>query len=194
MLYVLCRFIVWCFFATIWRLKISGRENVPENGAIIISANHRSYADPPIVGISLRRHVHFIAKKELFDFKPFGWLISRLHAHPLNRGSGAEAIRTGTSLLEAGEALIIFPEGGRSKTDEFRPAKAGVGLVAQKTGALVVPAYIDNSHAAALVRLKRVSITYGKPLNPADYPSYQGLADAVMDRIREIKEAHRMGR
>ncbi len=190
MIYRFCRFVVWVFFATIWRLKVNGEENVPATGPVIIAGNHRSYADPPIVGISIERPVHFIAKKELFAFKPFGWLITNLNAHPLNRNSGTEAIRAAEAILKSGQPIIIFPEGGRSTTDEFRPAKAGVGMVAMRTGTPVVPAYIHNSPARALLRLKQVSITFGKPLIPAQYESYQALADAVMAEVKALKEAH----
>jgi 1-acyl-sn-glycerol-3-phosphate acyltransferase len=190
MMYVASRFIVWVVFKVIWRLKIIGRENIPAQGPVIIAANHRSYADPPIVGISIERHVHFIAKKELFDFKPFGWLITRLNAHPLNRSSGAEAIRAAEALLKAGNPIIIFPEGGRSTTEEFRPPKAGVGLVAKRTNTPVVPAYIHNSPAHRLIRFKQVSITFGKPLDPARFETYQALAEGVMAEVKSLKEAH----
>lgn len=189
-MYVVCRFIVWVVFKTIWRLKVAGRENIPAEGGVIIAANHRSYADPPIVGISIERHVHFIAKKELFAFRPFGWLISNLHAHPLNRSSGGEAIRAAEAILKSGQPIIIFPEGGRSTTEEFRPPKAGVGLVAIRTNTPVVPAYIHNSPAKALLRLKQVSITFGKPLNPSQFDTYQALAEAVMMAVKSIKEGH----
>jgi 1-acyl-sn-glycerol-3-phosphate acyltransferase len=188
-MYVFCRFVVWVFFKYIWRLEVNGAEYVPSSGPVIIAGNHRSYADPPIVGISIERHVHFLAKKELFSFGPFGWLIRNLNAHPLNRSSATEAIRAAEAILKSGQPIIIFPEGGRSTTEEFRPAKAGVGLVAMRTGTPVVPAYIHNSPGHRLIRFKKVSITFGKPIEPVGFDSYQALADRVMADVKRLKEA-----
>src|SRR5207253_1193849 len=83
--------------------------------AFAIAATHRSFADPPLVGVSVPREVHFLAKRELFRFKPFGWLIGQLNAHPLNRRAGdVSAIRQAQRILKDGHVLIVFPEGRRS--------------------------------------------------------------------------------
>jgi len=189
MIFYLSRFVVWVFFRSIWRLDVRGHDNIPKIGPVIIAPNHRSYADPPIVGISIKRPIHFLAKKELFFFKPFGWMIANMNAHPLNRTSATEAIKAAQGLLHEGDVITIFPEGGRNQTENFRPPKAGVGLLSMSTGAPVVPAYIRHSQAADLMKLKRVRIDFGAPLYPANYTSYQQMAEAVMASIKAIKEA-----
>ncbi|MCG3205934.1 MAG: 1-acyl-sn-glycerol-3-phosphate acyltransferase [Elusimicrobia bacterium] len=185
-LYRFSRFVCWIFFKIIWRLHISGEEHIPKQGAVIIAANHRSLADPPLVGVSMKRMVHFIAKEELFRFRPFGWLISNLNAHPLRRGGGdVRAFKTARKILGAGEVLILFPEGRRSKTEELQPAKPGVGMLAALSECPVVPTYIKNS--GFLKQLKPVSILFGSPLYFRDHPDYQSMAEAVMREISVLK-------
>jgi 1-acyl-sn-glycerol-3-phosphate acyltransferase len=186
-IYRFCRFAVWLVYKIVWRLSVHGKENIPASGGFIMAANHRSYADPPLVGVAMKRPVHFMAKRELFSFKPFGWLIHNLNAHPLDRSRSVEAIRLAQSLLKAGEAVIVFPEGGRNKTDQLKPAKPGIGLLSVTTGKPVLPAYLHNSEAEAMKRLKPLSVTFGRPIDPAGYESYQALADAVMAEIQRLK-------
>lgn len=184
------RFAQWLvhFVLTIvWRLEVHGQENIPKTGAVIIASNHRSFGDPPIVGSSIPRAVHFLAKKELFRFRPFGWLISNLNAHPLNRGGDVAAFKLAQNLLSEGNALIIFPEGGRSKTEDFRPAKAGVGMLAQMAQCPIVPTYIQNS--AYMKKLKKIRVVFGPVLYAKDYGSYQDAAEAVMKKIGELKKS-----
>jgi 1-acyl-sn-glycerol-3-phosphate acyltransferase len=183
------RFAQWLVhfvLAMIWRIEVRGQENIPPTGAVIIASNHRSFGDPPIVGSSIPRAVHFLAKKELFDFRPFGWLISNLNAHPLNRGGDVAAFKLAQNLLSQGEALIIFPEGGRSKTDEFRPAKPGVGMLAQMAECPIVPTYVHNS--AYMKKLKKIRVVFGPPVFAKGHESYQDVAEAVMRQIGELKK------
>src|SRR5258706_12353999 len=107
LLYTVSKFACACFFKIGWRLEIKGLDHIPNSGPVIIAANHRSYADPPVIGLSVSRPVHFLAKKELFDFKPFGWLISRLNAHPLNRRAGVAAMKEAQRILQEGGVIIL---------------------------------------------------------------------------------------
>jgi 1-acyl-sn-glycerol-3-phosphate acyltransferase len=185
-IYRFCRFVCFVLFKIIWGLRVEGAENVPSQGGVIIAANHRSYGDPPLVGVTSPRTVHFLAKKELFNFKPFGWLISQLNSHPLNReGGGIGAIKVAQRLLEKGYVVIVFPEGRRNKTDQLARAKPGVGLLSLTSQCPVVPTYIHNS--GYLMNLKRLSVHFGKPLQPDSFSTYQELADAVMNQIQHIK-------
>jgi 1-acyl-sn-glycerol-3-phosphate acyltransferase len=168
-----------------WRLHISGAENVPRTGPLIVAPNHRSYADPPLVGVSVPREVHFLAKQELFAFRPFGWLIRNLNAHPLNRAGDIGAFREATRILKAGGALIVFPEGRRMKTDEPGSPKAGIGMLAVTTESPILPVYIHNS--ALMARFRRVYLRFGKPMDPKGFGTYAELASEVMRRIAELK-------
>lgn len=173
-----------------WGARVIGRENVPKEGGVIFAANHRSYADPPLVGSALHRQVHFLAKEELFSFKPFGWYISNLNAHPLNRNGGdVSALRAAKKLLEAGYPMIVFPEGSRSKTDELRKPKPGVGLLAKMANVKVVPVYVHNS--GHMAQFKRVAIQFAPPIDPSEYKTHQEIAERVMADIQKMKEAFR---
>lgn len=160
---------------------------MPESGAFIVAANHRSLADPPLIGVSSQRPVHFLAKEELFRFRPFGWLISNLNAHPLKRAShDVKALKAAKEILGSGDPIILFPEGRRSKTDTLQPAKAGVGMLSSLTGAPVIPAYIHNS--GYLKEFRRLSVLFGAPLYPQNFDSYQAMADATMLEISKLQK------
>jgi 1-acyl-sn-glycerol-3-phosphate acyltransferase len=184
--YVFSKTTMYVIYKIGWRLEVRGRENIPSSGAVIFASNHRSYADPPLVGASVPREVHFLAKQELFYFRPFGWMIGALNAHPLNRGSDIGAIRAACQLLEEDFALIIFPEGGRSKTDDFRKFKAGVGLLAKSTGSKIVPTYIHNS--GYMKKFKKLFVTFGPPISPEGFESYEAVAEAVKSEIQRMKD------
>lgn len=169
-----------------WGVKITGLANVPRTGALILAPNHQSYADPPLVGASTPREVHFLAKQELFRFRPFGWFIRNLNAHPLNRSGDIAAFREAARILKAGGALIMFPEGRRMPPEEFGSPKAGVGALASMTKTPIVPVYVHNS--AYMTRFRRVSIHFGAPVDPLAFPSYEAVAADVMRRIREMKD------
>jgi 1-acyl-sn-glycerol-3-phosphate acyltransferase len=174
-------------FRTFWRFKVEGMENIPVDGPAIIASNHRSYADPPLIGSGISRIVHFLAKKELFQFRPFGWLITRLNAHPINRAAGIGALKAAEEILGQGGVVIVFPEGRRGKTDDLQLFKPGVGMLAIRSGAPIVPAYIRNS--GHMPQFKKVSVTYGPPLDPKAYSDYEKLAQDVMRRIQKMQES-----
>lgn len=186
-LYRLSRFLFYWAYKIVWRLQIRHAERVPPKGALIIASNHKSYADPQVVGITIPRPVHFLAKEELFRFRPFGWIIAQLNAHPLKRrGGDIAALRLSLSILSKNGALIIFPEGRRGKTDHFQPPKAGVGLLAQRTGAPILPIYIHNS--GHIRKFKKLIVSFGKPIYANRHQSHQTLAEEVMKQIAKLKQ------
>lgn len=169
MFYRICWVIVRAFIYLIYRVSVSGLENVPETGGAIIVANHLSYLDPPLIGVILRRPIRFMAKKELFRFRAFAWLIRKLGAFPVDRGSvDRAAIKEAIDTVSSGKLLGIFPEGGRSKDGRLQRGHAGAALIAIKTGAPVIPVGIiglgRNSSGPWLRR--RILVTIGKPLAP----------------------------
>jgi 1-acyl-sn-glycerol-3-phosphate acyltransferase len=180
------KFICGLFFRLGWRLHVEGVEHIPAEGPVIIASNHRSLADPPLIGAGIPRVVHFLAKKELFEFKPFGWLITRLNAHPLNRAAGIGALKDAQEILEQGGVVILFPEGRRSKTEELQKPKHGVGMIAVRAKVPVVPAYIHNS--GFLSRFKRISVTFGPPIPAGEISDYEKMAQLVMARIQKMKD------
>jgi 1-acyl-sn-glycerol-3-phosphate acyltransferase len=178
-------------FNLIWRRKVFGRENIPSlgNGGIIFAANHRSNADPNIVGSALPYPVNYFAKQELFDIPVLGWAIRRVNAFPVNRVlHDVGAVKMAQRVLEAGEGLVLFPEGGR-RLDPKRQwqAKSGVGMLACSTGARVVPVGIKNSQYMS--QLKPLEVHFGKPLTPPsdnNRETYERFSQEVMDTIHAL--------
>jgi 1-acyl-sn-glycerol-3-phosphate acyltransferase len=156
-------------------------ERIPMEGALIVAANHTSFADPPLVACSQTRRLRFMAKAELF--KPvFGAIIRRVGAFPVHRGEAdMEAVRTTLRLLAEGEAVLVFPEGARGDGKTLRPANKGVTLLARKSGAKVLPVGICDTDrwlpaGAKLPRRKRLTIVFGEPFTYADIEAAHGEA------------------
>ena len=171
-----------------FRLDRIGREHVPESGAAIIAPNHRSFLDPFVIGVCLRRPVYFVAKRELFARRPIGWILNCLGAFPVRRGeSDEEAMRTARMLLERGELVLIFPEGTRIRRGALGRPKRGVGRLALETGAPVVPVAVTGSEHARrgwLIRPVKVRVRLGRALTfpRVEQPSAR-LAGEVTARI-----------
>ncbi len=150
----------------LFRIKITGAENVPEEGGYLVCPNHTSMLDVVALAASFRRLLRYMAKKELFKFKPFGALIRKLGAFPVDRGgSDVRAIKTSIALVEKGELLNVFPQGGRrKKTDPTKTSvKGGVGMIAYHAKCGAIPVFIKskNNH---LHMFGRNEIIIGKPI------------------------------
>lgn len=170
----------------VWRLEVSGAERIPREGAAIIACNHISFLDPPMVGASLPRPVHFIAKQQLFEIPLLGWLILQVNAFPVRREErDVSAFKTAQRLLESGESVVLFPEGTRSRTGEIGHAKPGVGMLAYTTGALVIPTYVHNTNE--MKRFKKIRVCFGAPMRFEGHRDYQHFSDAVLDEIRRMR-------
>ena len=134
-------------------VRVEGLENVPRTGAVILAINHISNFDPVVTGAWItpglrRRRIHWLGKRELFDWPVVGWLCAHCGVHPVERGTAdVDAYRLATRVLEAGCVLLIFPEGTRSPTGELQEAKDGLAALAMRTGALIVPIGVNNSDA-----------------------------------------------
>ena len=149
--------------------KIHGRSNVPRSGGVILAVNHQSYLDPVVVGCGLIRPVHFMGKTGLFRGL-LGVLVRRLNSFPVERGSAdRRAVKEFVRRVRAGYPVMVFPEGTRSRDGRLGRIMPGVGGIAVRAGAPVVPTYIDGSFDAwsrhrKLPRRARVSITFGRPI------------------------------
>ncbi len=151
-------------FLGVRRMRIIGEARVPRTGPLIVAANHVSNFDPPVLGAALPRPIYFMAKIELFRIPLLGQLIPQLHAFPVDRAKGdLAAIRRAVDILKMGEAVGIFPEGGRN-VDGHNRIHSGVALLASLTGAPVLPVYIDGTKE----RLARITVVFGDPI------SYEG--------------------
>jgi len=152
------------------RVEAKNPGHVPRGGPVLLVANHSSLLDPPLIGVVAPRHLWFLAKAELFRIPLFGPLLWRLNARPLRReGSDPGALRAALRVLEEDGALLIFPEGTRGPEGTLRPAKAGAGMLAVRSGAPVVPVYVSGSgrvwpKGRRLFRPGKVTVTFGAPL------------------------------
>ncbi|WP_456049033.1 lysophospholipid acyltransferase family protein [Acetivibrio cellulolyticus] len=151
-------------FSLLYRVKIVGMENVPKDGALILCANHNGEMDMFFIGYRLKRLVHYMAKEELFKNPLLGGFIRWLGAFPVKRGKAdVEAIKTSLKLLENNEILGIFPEGTRMKKKAANSirVKPGVALIAQKSGAPIIPVAVMGSYKP----FSKIKIVFGKPFS-----------------------------
>lgn len=173
---------------------MKGSEHLPRSGPFILAANHRSNADPLLLGCTPLRRNYFFAKRELFEHWFVGRLIRSLGAFPVDRGNAdLSAVRYSLEVLKEGHALVFFPEGTRSKTGKFLPAQPGLGMIALRANVPVVPAYVHNS-AQAMQRFfpRPVTTIIGEPVDPATVSlakgrkGYQEFSDLILGRIKEL--------
>ncbi len=191
--YRLTRSIVLAFARIVFGFRTRGSENIPTEGPVVVACNHISYWDPALVSVGMRREVHFLAKEELFENRFLGSLIRALNSIPVPRGAlGLGAFGAASKVLASGGALVIFPEGTRSLTGELREARPGVGLIATRAGAQVVPAYVTGSAnmGEAAARKRKLEVAYGSPIEPGEErtsEAYREITDRIMDAIRELR-------
>jgi len=186
--YWLVRVVFQPFFHLYLGLRRTGQEHVPPRGPVILAANHRSFLDPFVIATVARRPLYYVAKRELFGHPVVAWLLVRLGAFPVARGTGdADTMRTAKAILERGEALLIFPEGTRQRPGGLGAPRKGVGRLVLETGAPVVPVAVHGTDAVRAgwrIRPHRVRIRVGPPLR---FPHVQAPAPAlsltVTDRI-----------
>jgi glycerol-3-phosphate dehydrogenase (NAD(P)+) len=176
------------FFHIYFRMSRIGREHVPADGPVIIAANHRSFLDPFVIACMARRPLYYVTKKELFANRIVAWLLTSLGAFPIDRGNGDEdAMATAREILHRGDAVLIFPEGTRTRPGTLGAPRRGVGRLALETGAPVVPVAVIGTEAVRRgwrIRPHKVAIRAGAPLRfpQVSDPSAQ-LAGAVTERI-----------
>jgi len=163
-LWRLIRVVVRIIFAIAFDVHPVGRQNVPETGPLIIASNHLSWTDVPLIPAFLKRSVVYMGKEETFKGKG-AWLVRFLGAFPVKRGEAdRQSLRTAEEQLKAGRILSIFPEGTRSKIHTLGQAHAGMGMIALRTGAPVLPVSIYGSENSFKKFRPRITIIYGEPM------------------------------
>lgn len=184
-----------CFSKTFFKYKVIGAENIPNEGNIVIAANHKSNLDPIFIASAIEnREVAAIAKKELFNIKPLGYILNKLNVIPINRDKpDISTIKNILKAIKDGYVLGIFPEGTRIKEPGFGEAKAGLSLFAIKGKAMIVPISIISNYKL----FNRVTIYIDKPINLEEYykqklttEDHQRLSQDVLEVIKENYYIH----
>ena len=199
-----------CFravYATYFRWRVYGAENVPSTGGVILAANHASFLDPPLVGSGLKRDINYLARESLFRFPGIGALLRSWNSVPVDRdGGGAKGLKIILGRLLDGAGIILFPEGTRTRDGKLQPARAGIGLVVAKSEAPVVPVRVFGTFEAygrnvKFPRPKRIAVKYGVPMRFEKLRAeakdcskdrlkqiYQEIADEIMAAIAGLNE------
>jgi 1-acyl-sn-glycerol-3-phosphate acyltransferase len=173
MLYAVARVVLVGFCHLWFRVEVSGKEHVPASGAVILAPVHRSNLDTPIVAAVSRRPLRFMGKDGLWRAHPaFSWLITALGAFPVMRGTvDREALRRCQTVLEAGQPLVLYPEGTRQHGPVLHELFDGPAFLALRTGAPIVPIGIGGSERAQAkgskwIRPTKVRVVVGPPIHP----------------------------
>jgi 1-acyl-sn-glycerol-3-phosphate acyltransferase len=189
--------VVWCqcwVLCKVWfRYRWTGRSNVPMVGPALLVSNHQSHLDPVLVGVASPRQLRSLARQTLFVW-PLGWLIRSIGAVPIDlAGSGIAGVRTTLKMLRDQEAVLLFPEGTRSRDGELQPLQAGFAALARRSGAAIVPVAIHGSFAALprsslWPRPRQIALAFGQPILPEEIAqqSDQQLVEQVRERISAL--------
>ena len=189
----------------IYRLRVLGLEHVPRRGALILAPNHFSQMDHFFVGARLRRQVRFMAKSQMFGPPVLTYIYKHGGVFPVRRGHhDEEAIETAHTILGQEEMLLVYAEGGRSRSRELGGPKPGIGRIALESGAPVVPVAIYGSARVRgwkRLRFPKVTVQFGAPLSfavepPPDRERQLEAATEIFARVRAMYEelATRSGR
>jgi 1-acyl-sn-glycerol-3-phosphate acyltransferase len=206
-------FAYWCgwtgfraVFAVYFRWRVFNAERVPLTGPVILASNHASYIDSPLVGAGVRRQISFLARETIFDVPVLASILRSWEVVPVDRDGGTgRGLKQILSRLEQGGAIILFPEGTRSRHGELNPARSGIGLTVIKSEAPIVPARVFGTHDAfgphmRVPRPKRLMVKYGQPMwfkeQRAEAATcsktrvkeiYQEVADKIMIEIAKLE-------
>jgi len=203
-------FLGWVSFRALYRFyfrwRVYNPQRVPLQGPVILAANHASFLDPPLVGSGIKRGINYLARENLFDIPIVGWILHRWQVVPVDReGGGAKGLKAILDRLLAGGAIILFPEGTRTRDGKLQPARSGIGLTVIKSDAPVVPVRVFGTFEAfgrqmKLPRPCRVAVKYGHPMAFTELrieakacskqrlkEIYQQVADEIMHAIAKLE-------
>jgi 1-acyl-sn-glycerol-3-phosphate acyltransferase len=193
-------------FATYFRWRVFNPERVPLTGPVILASNHASYIDPPLVGAGVGRQINFLARDNIFHVPVLAAILRSWEVVPVDRDGGTgRGLKMILGRLEKGGAIILFPEGTRSRHGELNPARSGIGLTVIKSTAPVVPCRVFGTHQAfgphmILPRPRRLMVKYGRPMffetlraeaagcsKQRVKEIYQQVADEIMAEIARLE-------
>lgn len=152
------------------RATVIGKENIPKSGAFLLAPIHRSNIDTPLAAAVTSRRMRFMGKDTIWKIAPIGWIVSALGAFPVSRGTAdREALRRCVAVLEAGEPLVLFPEGTRQSGPAVHPLFDGATYVAAKAGVPIIPVGIGGSErvmpkGSKMIYPRKCVVVIGKPI------------------------------
>ncbi|MBI5555718.1 MAG: 1-acyl-sn-glycerol-3-phosphate acyltransferase [Elusimicrobia bacterium] len=201
MLYFLGHSFFKLLFEIVFRRKVVGAENIPQDGPVLICANHQSFIDPPLVGSAVKRTVHYLARHDLFTVPVLGWFLTRVHAFPVKRSGGGDpaAFKNIFRRLEEKEIIVLFPEGTRSRDGNLQKPLPGVGLIAYRARVPVIPCYVYGSREVLprgswFLHFHPLIVTFGKPIDFSAYYQrekskdlYREMSAKIMSEIATLK-------
>lgn len=184
--YTIVRWGLNIIFLGMYRLHVEGREHIPSEGAVIIAPNHKSYFDPPLVGVAIKKRVvHYMAKEELFRNPFFRWILRQFGTFPVKRGSvDRTAVRQAVKELKNGNALGIFPEGTRIKRSGLGRFHSGMASLALMTGTPVVPVAIVGS-ADMPHKKGPLAVLIGMPIQVKKQKAGSGEVEALNEAVKK---------
>lgn len=167
--YRFAKFVVHIYYRLFFKVEIHGEENIPTNTGYMVTPNHLSMHDPPLIGAFFPRlDLYAMSKKEAFDVWILKPILPRINVFPVDReGNDISAIKTSLKILKRGEGLLIFPEGTRNKKTDGTPlpAKPGVALIALKAKVPIVPVTVESTYKL----FSKIKITYHPPVSLKEY-------------------------
>ncbi len=194
--YRFVQFVTWTIMKILFRIRAEGLENIPGEGGVIIASNHASLADPPGLGCIIPREISYFAKKELFRVPVVGPFIAWANGVSVDReGGGAAALKEMVRRLRDGWAILVFPEGTRTKTGKFGEPKSGAGMAAVMAGVPVVPCWIEGSFHPKPFR-SRITFHFLPPFHPEEIQAetkkdhYSLVSRRIMCDISKLYNSH----
>ena len=202
LVYKSCSLALRNLWGLLYRTEWHGIRHIPETGPLLVVCNHTSFFDPPLLGAVKTRDFHFLARETLLSNPVAKWLLPRLNTIPVDRDGGKDAKAVGKVLkaLSQGEAVVVYPEGTRSPDGEIHPAKAGIGLLACRSKANILPmrifgAYDIYNRDTKIPAIRgKLDVVFGPVLTPADFDPgrksknrFQEAIDRAMEAVGELQ-------
>jgi 1-acyl-sn-glycerol-3-phosphate acyltransferase len=194
--YTFARIVLTLPTVLIYRVRAIGVENVPREGALVLAPNHFSQMDHFFAGVYLRRKIRFMAKSQMFGPPLLTYVYKHGGVFPVRRGQhDEEAIETAHLLLDQGEMLLVYAEGGRSRSRRLGEPKPGIGRIALESGAPIVPVAIHGSAGVRgwkRLRFPKVTVEFGEPMTfqVEPEPSRERQLEAATEVFAEVRKLY----